>query len=123
MDLDNESLRFQSFLVKDLQKQGFIVEKRRSRRQSSRLRGTKRLSGGGGAKFEIKHKSCSLQKSMLVNWGGPSMSIGEASLPLGTGPEKRGAVSAHSGYSTCYTRGRLPSSCYDRLTPVFADNL
>ena len=43
-----------------------------SRRQSSRLRGAKRLSEGG-PKFEIKHKSrclTCLQKRKLVNWGG-----------------------------------------------------
>ena len=35
-----------------------------SRRQSSRLRGTKRLSGGeGGAEFEIRHKSHCFQKN------------------------------------------------------------
>ena len=52
-----------------------------SRRQSSRLRGTKRLSGG--TKFEIKHKSRCLGKRKLVNW--------EAKLPCppppGAGPK------------------------------------
>ena len=39
-----------------------------SRRQSSRLRGAKRLLRG--PKFEIKHKSRCLQMSKLVDWGG-----------------------------------------------------
>ena len=54
-----------------------------SRRQSSRLKRAKRLSGG--PKFEIKHKSHCLQKKKLVNWG-PSMSIGGARPSLGAGP-------------------------------------
>ena len=37
-----------------------------SQRQSSRLRGAKRLSGG--PKFETKHKSRCLQKSKLNDW-------------------------------------------------------
>ena len=32
-------------------------------------------------KFEIKHKNCCLQKSKLVNWGGPRISIGGARPP------------------------------------------
>ena len=34
------------------------------------------IRGGGGAKFETKHKNRCLQKSKLVTWGGASMSIG-----------------------------------------------
>ena len=37
--------------------------------------------GGGGTKFEIKHKSRCLQKSKLVDWGGASMSIGRGRPP------------------------------------------
>ena len=32
--------------------------------------------GGGGAKFEIKHKSRSLQKNKLVDWGDQMCRLG-----------------------------------------------
>ena len=52
----------------------------------------------GGPKFEIKHKSCCLQKSKLVNWGG-SMSIGGARPPLGAGPAPgQGLVNKYSDF-------------------------
>ena len=47
-----------------------------SRRQSSRLRGAKRLSGGG-QNLKLSTKTAVFKKvSLLI--GGPSMSIGEA---------------------------------------------
>ena len=50
-----------------------------SRRQSSRLRGAKRLSGG--PKFEIKHKSRCLQKRKLVEWGAKHVDWGGQAPP------------------------------------------
>ena len=48
-----------------------------SRRQSSRLRGAKRLSGGGGQSLKLSTKTAVFKKvSLLI--GGPSMSMGEA---------------------------------------------
>ena len=44
-----------------------------SRRQSSRLRGVMRLSGG--PKFETKHKNRCLQKKKLVNWRGQACQL------------------------------------------------
>ena len=35
----------------------------------------------GGPKFEIKRKNRCLQKNKLVNWGGPSMTIGGQAPP------------------------------------------
>ena len=46
-----------------------------SQRQRSLLKGAKHLSGGG-AKSKLKCKSCCLQKSKLVNWGGQTPSPG-----------------------------------------------
>ena len=48
-------------------KRDFFNSNKQSRRQSSRLRRAKCLSGG--PKFEIKHKSRCLQKSKLVDCG------------------------------------------------------
>ena len=48
------------------------------------LGGAKRLSGGE-PKFEIKHKSRSLQKRKLFNWGAKHVDWG-ARPPLGAGP-------------------------------------
>ena len=48
------------------------------------------IRGGGGAKFEIKHKNHCFQKRKLVDWGeGASIPIGGQALwdlSLGAGP-------------------------------------
>ena len=50
-----------------------------SRRQSSRLRGAKRLSGGPN--FEITHNSRFLQNSKFVDWGGQACRLKGARPP------------------------------------------
>ena len=56
-------------------------------RQSSRLRGARRSSGE--PKFEIKQKSCYLQKRKLVNWGGAKHVDWGDNPPPPPGPSRR----------------------------------
>ena len=59
-----------------------FVVRYQSRRQKSRLKGAKRLLGGGGeAKCEIKHRSRCFQKQKLVNWGGQACRLGGQAPP------------------------------------------
>ena len=86
-----------------------------SRRQSSRLRGAKRLSGG--PKFEIKHKSCFPQKSKLIHWEGKAClglgQINEMGKAMGGA---RAPLSAGSAYM--YAINRFSSSLLS--VPIFS---
>ena len=79
---------FQSTDLKNLWNPHLKYYLTQSRRLSSRLRRAKRLSGGGGgAKFEIKHKSLRcLQKGKLVKWKGQACGL-RGTGPLGAGPD------------------------------------
>ena len=51
-----------------------VIDSSQNQRQSSRVGGAKRLSGG--PKFEIRHKSRCFQESKIVNWGRQACQLG-----------------------------------------------